>query len=240
MQPILVSVNVEFVNYMGLTLTTHAYKDEKGNVQFNVLTSEVADALGAWQEFPSKWLKRLQVKGLVPGKIKALGVDGKTKIHACIALNDVSKVLLALVANGNERARQVMEDMSALTFYQLASDAFGLKFEKEERQEWVDKRLKGKATHRTHTDAIMEWGIRTTGQKPDGKVYADITNGIYIYCFRKTAAELKAEKGVKKGQLLRDFFNPKELSQVEALEQVIMMAIDRGADPYAALAKLSL
>jgi hypothetical protein len=240
MQPILVSVNVEFVNYMGLTLTTHASKDEKGNVQFNVLASEVADAFGASQEKPSQWLERLQVKGLVLHKIKALGGDGKTKTYTCIALNDVSKVLLALVANGNERARQVMEDMSTLTFYQLASDAFGLKFEKEERQEWMDKRLKGKATRRTLTDALMEWGIRTTGQKPEGQLYSDITNGIYIYCFRKTAAELKAEKGIKKGQLLRDFFNPKELSQVEALEQVIMMTVDRGANPYAALSKLSL
>ena len=240
MQPILVSVNVEFVNYMGLTLTTHASKDENGNVQFNVLASEVANAFVAKQELPAQWLKRLQVNGLVPHKIKALGRDGKTKTYACIALNDISKVLLALVANGNKRARQVMEDMDALTFYQLASDAFGLKFEKEERQEWLDKRFKGKTTRLTLTDILKEWGIRTTGQAPDGKLYSDITNGIYQYCFRKTAAELKAEKGVKKGQLLRDFFSPKELNQVEAVEQVIMMAVDRGANPYAALAKMSL
>lgn len=86
MQPILVSVNVEFVNYMGLTLTTHASKDEKGNVQFNVLASEVADAFGATQELPAQWLKRLQVNGLVLHKIKASAGDGKTKTYACIAL----------------------------------------------------------------------------------------------------------------------------------------------------------
>jgi len=84
--------------------TTHASKDEKGNVQFNVLASEVADAFDASQNKPSEWLKRLQVNGLTLRKIKALGGDGKTKTYACIALNDVSKVLLALVANGNERA----------------------------------------------------------------------------------------------------------------------------------------
>jgi len=91
---------------MGLTLTTHASKDEKGNVQFNVLASEVADAFDASQNKPSEWLKRLQVNGLTLRKIKALGGDGKTKTYACIALNDASKVLLALAIGGNERARQ--------------------------------------------------------------------------------------------------------------------------------------
>jgi hypothetical protein len=158
----------------------------------------------------------------------------------CIPLTDFERVLRYYDRKGNAQAQQLTDVLIGLSLTQLFNDAFGLKFEKEERQEWMDKRLKGKATRRTHTDALMEWGIRTTGQKPEGKLYSDITNGIYQYCFRKTAAELKAEKGIKKGQLLRDFFSPKELSQVEAVEQVIMMAVDRGANPYTALAKLSL
>lgn len=205
-----------------------------------VSAQQVASVFGATKNNTTYYLKAALGEGLVLIKISVKADNDITRQNNCIALSDFERVLRYYDRKGNEIAQSLSDALIGLSLTQLFNDAFGLKFEKEERQEWMDKRLKGKATRRTHTDALKEWGIRTTGQAPDGKLYSDITNGIYILCFRKTAAELKAEKGVKKGQLLRDFFNPKELSQVEAVEQVIMMAVDRGADPYAALAKLSL
>jgi hypothetical protein len=209
---------------------------------FGIAQQQVAAIFSVIPTSAPKWLKSILGEGFQRFQVTTNRNEGtnQNRKENVIPIAEFERLLFEMALRGDARAIRMSRALIGLSLTQLLSDAFGLKFEKEERQEWVDKRLKGKATRRTHTDAIMEWGIRTTGQKPDGKVYADITNGIYIYCFRKTAAELKAEKGVKKGQLLRDFFNPKELSQVEALEQVIMMAVDRGANPYAALAKLSL
>jgi hypothetical protein len=205
-----------------------------------VAAKHVASVFGSLPNNASRDLKAILGEDLVPFKISVKSETDGVRQNTCIALSDFERVLFELVLRGNPQAIELSRALIGLSLTQLFNDAFGLKFEKEERQEWLDKRLKGKTTRLTLTDILKEWGIRTTGQAPDGKLYSDITNGIYQLCFRKTAAELKAEKGVKKGQLLRDFFNPKELSQVEAVEQVIMMAVDRGANPYAALAKLSL
>ena len=54
----------------------------------------MATLFGAGQVEAGKWLERLQVKGLVLDKIKSKSSDGKLKTNTCIALTDLTQVVV--------------------------------------------------------------------------------------------------------------------------------------------------
>jgi len=216
------------VHYAGLTLTTHLVQSEEGNVQFYVLASELANAFGASQNKPSQWLERLQVKSLVLHKIQTKSTDGKLKENTCIALTDLTKVVVKLALAGNELATELVEDLSGLALTQLAHDAFGLQFEKAERQAWLAIRAKGKETRRTLTDAAKDsWAKRVGGEPPKGH-YAELTDQMYLKVFGMRAATLRRLAKVKPNAPLRDYLTEKQLGDIEAAERILVNLIDSG------------
>ena len=58
-----------------------------------------------------------------------------------IDLEDFTKIVKKLARSGNERAFDFLEIMAGLSLRQLFADAFGEKFEVEERQEWLKQRM---------------------------------------------------------------------------------------------------
>ena len=57
-----------------------------------------------------------------------------------ILLPDFERLLFELALNGNQPAQLMARDLVGLALHQLFSDAFGQKFEKEERQQWLTDR----------------------------------------------------------------------------------------------------
>ena len=74
-----------------------------------------------------------------------------------ISLEDLEALIVSLAKRGNQSAINLTIDLIGLSLQQLFSDAFGVKFEKEERQAWLKARQEGKATRRTLTDAIHDY-----------------------------------------------------------------------------------
>ncbi len=54
-----------------------------------------------------------------------------------ILLPDFERLLFELALTGNQPAQAMVRDLVGLSMHQLFSDAFGQKFEKEERQTWL-------------------------------------------------------------------------------------------------------
>jgi hypothetical protein len=57
-----------------------------------------------------------------------------------ITLEQLSYVLLKLVAKGHKEALILADELQQLSLHQLFCDAFNIKFEKEEREEWIKYR----------------------------------------------------------------------------------------------------
>jgi hypothetical protein len=164
---------------------------------------------------------------LTGGKIAYKGVDGEQHTQLCITLTDLPKLLLHLTKQGNAAAELALDTLVGLALVQIANDAFGVKFEKEERVAWTAKRLEGKHTRRTLTDAVHDYY-----GEPRGQVYQQLTHLVNMKVLGKPASQLKKERGVKQ---TRDGLTRMELSRLEVVEDFLVRKIDAGVEPFAAV-----
>jgi hypothetical protein len=94
-------------------------------------------------------------------------VKWKTPINSnpvnVILLADFERLLRKLDKAGNKAAEQMVDELVGLSMHQLFSDAFGLKFEKEERQKWLTNRqFHEKRFHPLYTSWLKLDGVTTT------------------------------------------------------------------------------
>lgn len=101
---------------------------------FAIAVPQIASLFGTPKNYTSQQLKRLLGNEFRPHKIKT--ELGNQKINV-VALQDFEKVLVALDRSGNIKAQELRDSLVGLSLAQLWADAFGVKFEKEERQKWL-------------------------------------------------------------------------------------------------------
>ena len=91
----------------------------------------------------SRKVKALLGKGFQFDKLKT---ELNPKPVNAIALDKFEVLVFELVLKGNERAIAFSRMLVGLSLHQLFCDAFGIKFEKEDRQEYLIQRMR----HRQH------------------------------------------------------------------------------------------
>lgn len=87
------------------------------------------------------------------------------------------------------------------------------------------ERIKGKEVRRTLTDAIKE-NIPETPHKRF--MYKNFTDLAYKTVFGMNTKQMRYDRGLEKGDSLRDCFNEQELKQVKGAESVIKGFLDMG------------
>lgn len=163
----------------------------------------------------SKLAQTLAPKGFI--------VHPKTIIRGCnervnvVPINDVAQFLVVALAMGYTECAEILALLSGLSLQQLFCDAFNIKFEQEERQEWLTNRQRTKETFKAClTDALKASGFTEPWQY--GKFIHQLQDGL----------------GIKDGT--RDELSIKELSLLTCAQEYIGMAIaDFNCDPYRAL-----
>lgn len=80
-----------------------------------------------------------QVKALLCKDCSLLKVSSElsSKPVNIIILEDLEKLIVALAKMGDKKALELTFNLVGLSLVQLCSDAFGVKFEVEQRQQWV-------------------------------------------------------------------------------------------------------
>jgi hypothetical protein len=203
-----------------------------------VSAQQVASLFGATPNNATYYLKAALGEGLMLLKI-SVKIDGdKTRQNNCIALSDFERVLRYYDKKGNPQAEQLAEALIGLSLTQLFSDAFGLKFEGDDRRKYLELRMKSKGARRSFTDEAQLYYRAKHGKDPSGPYYAALTNKVYQKLFGETAEELKTKFKVPKGKLLRDFLPEKMLHQVEASETMLCRWLDNGLSPDEAMDRL--
>jgi hypothetical protein len=143
-----------------------------------------------------------------------------------ITLPDFLQVIKALSKKQDVVAQQLVDDLLGLSLQQLFCDAFGEKFEKEERQAWLKARQNGKQVRRTLTDAIKEY-IASHNNLSDHEVkfiYANVTDAINLGLFNRKASQLKEDwKCVNPREQMTD----QEILLLSGIENLAMRLIDQ-------------
>jgi hypothetical protein len=154
----------------------------------------------------------------------------------CVTLLEFEKVIVVLSSRGNKKALELNLALVGLALTQLFSDAFGIEFDKHNRQEYLTARLAGKITRRTLTDAIKEYlGKQNEVSENYRKfVYSNCSDKINRSLFGKTAAKLCAERSCDRNEL-RSTHSAASLVLIDRIEGHAVRLIDRGLEPLLAV-----
>jgi hypothetical protein len=156
----------------------------------------------------------------------------KTSLHPkavnIINLDELKNVILASANKGNLQAQNLRDSLVGLSLTQLFSDAFNIKFDKEDRQEWLKSRIQGKVVRRTLTDAVKDWLDRNEASENTRKfIYSNVSDCLNKALFGKTSKQLKDERGCDTNELLRDSHSDKDLQRIEHHETFTMKLVDK-------------
>lgn len=176
------------------------------------------------------WLLATQSKGLTVPQTKdkisvkdlramALTVPQtfKTEVNDrglnILTLDEFNDIVSELVISGNKEAIAFTRLTRRLILEQLWSDAFGIRFEKEERQAWMKERQAGKTDRRSITDATQY--LINKGERLN---YGDIT--LEVYDGAGVLNAYRAYKKVYKDAKFRNTLSKEELKKVAKMEEL--------------------
>jgi hypothetical protein len=154
-----------------------------------------------------------------------------------LQLKDFEKLMFELIVQKqNAKAIDLGRQLAGLSLHQLFSDAFGIKFEQEERQAWLKARQEGKIVRRTLTDAIKTYIDTHSDDLSEPKkkfYYKNVTDAVYIGIFDRTASKLKVDwvtrpiiQPITCKHGIRNKMTNRELKYVEQVEDLAMRLID--------------
>lgn len=206
-------------------LTATVTKVKIGPVSMDGLMSENGDfaiALPQVSEhfrFPNKHAARTVKPMLGEGfQFPKWKTELNPKAVNVIPLAEMEKLILELALQGNEAAIAFSRALIGLSLHQLFCDAFGKKFEKEDRQRWLTERMESKHNFRPLTDQLQRHGFK------DRSEYARFVWG------------MQTKAGIKSGE--RDTASAAQLSRLNVLQTRAMTLMECGVKPWEVLRRL--
>jgi hypothetical protein len=136
-------------------------------------------------------LKRLMGKGFKTDKFKT---EFNRNTTSAVNLKDFVEVIKALAYKNDTVAAKLRDSLIGLSLTQLFSDAFGIKFEQDERQNWLKNRQAGIVSRKSLTSIIKTWYENNPGatSRPIHNMYSETTNRIYQVLWNLDAKGLEA------------------------------------------------
>jgi hypothetical protein len=135
-----------------------------------------------------------------------------------IPLERWSDLVFELAIKGNEKAIALSRALQGLSWHQLFCDAFGKKFEAEDRQRWLETRLSTKHDFRPLTDMLKKYGFK------ESREYAR-----FVWAFQ-------SKLGIESGT--RDELDTRTLVQLQGTQVKLTAYMECGLSPWQALAKI--
>ena len=199
--------------------------------RFAIAQQQIASLFSVIPTSAPKWLKSLLGNDFQLFSVKTnRNIESRqNRSEKALLLTDLERLIFELALKGNETAISISRALIGLSLQQLFCDAFGIKFEQAERQEWLKQRQKGKVVRRTLTDAIKDWLDKhpeCTGNERT-YLYASTTNVLYQSLFGKTAQEMRQAASVATNDLLRDSLSDKQLHLIDYHESYACKMIDK-------------
>jgi hypothetical protein len=204
-------------------LTVEGLMDSAG--VFYIAVPQVAERFSVLPQNASRTFNRLMGAGFQFLRLK-------TPLHPkavnAITLDVFEKLVAKLDRAGNQQAQDFRDDLAGLSLHQLFSDAFGVKFDEDDRQRWMRDRQEGKAVRRTLTDAIKNYIDLNPSLSANAIrfMYSNASDAVNRAVFARPAKKLCEDLKVSDRDLLRDSLTDKELRHVQQVEDLAMRLID--------------
>lgn len=163
-----------------------------------------------------KDLKRLLGEGFKTSKTKT---EFNKNTTLSISLMEFERVLAKLDRAGNVKAQAFRDGLVGLSLQQLFCDAFGVKFETEQRQEWLEERFKTKKDFRPLTAQLKANGFTENCEY-----------GLFVHKMQQLI-------GLENGT--RDLADLRKLKELDNIQTSLIAYMECGLKPYDALAKYS-
>lgn len=136
-----------------------------------------------------------------------------------ISLDQLNFCLTELAFRGHKEARDLVRVLSGLSLHQLFCDAFGQKFEAEDRQRWLQTRFNTKHDFRPLTDQLQRYGFKEPWE------------------YAKFISAMQSKIGLVNGT--RDFADFTTLNKLERAQTRLTAYMECGLEPWNALGKIS-
>lgn len=135
-----------------------------------------------------------------------------------VTLPVFEKIMFELALKGNQGAIEMSRALIGLSLHQLFSDAFGQKFEAEDRQRWLQTRFNTKHDFRPLTDQLQRYGFKEPWE------------------YAKYISAMQAKIGLPNGT--RDMADFDTLNKLERIQTKLTAYMECGVEPYQAINKL--
>ena len=193
--------------------TLEGLMDEDGT--FYIGIPQLADLVQTNRNTASRDFKRLMGEGFKTSKLKTIY---NTRYINAISLKDFELLIAKLDRKGNVDAQEIRDQLVGLSLHQVFCDAFGVKFEKEERQEWLKLRQATKLDFKDLTSELKRHGFNEPHE------YA---------CFVKRFQDLV---GIDSGT--RDYQIREKLAELIKTQSLLIAYMECDIKPFDAIEKL--
>lgn len=173
---------------------------------------------------PTRYFRSLLGNGLT---IDRMSISGTRITMNGILLTDFEKLIAKLDRAGNKSAQDFRDDLVGLSLHQLFSDAFGQKFEADDRQKWVKTRQETKRVRFTLTDAVQNYKDRHPELSDNDRhwLYNNASDLVNLTVFGRKAKRLIEDFGADRNKL-RDWMTADELKWVAEVEDLAARLIE--------------
>lgn len=189
------------------------------NGDFAIAVPQFADIIQTSRNTASRDLKRLMGEG---SKTSIAFEKWATPFNKrgvnVLTIADFERVLFEYAINGNAAAIALTRALVGLSLHQVFADAFGLKFEKEDRQRWLSERLESKHNFRPLTDQLKLHGMT---DKCD---------------YARFVWAMQTKVGIASGE--RDAVPAANLSRLNVVQTRLMTLMECGVSPWDALKRI--
>lgn len=181
------------------------------NGDFAVAVPQVAELFSVPQKNSARDFKALLGKDSPFLTAKS---ELNSKAVNILSLTEFEALALELALRGNEKAIAFQRNLVGLALIQLFNDAFGIKFERIDRQSWLKERQDGKLYRRSLTDAIKH--LIDRGEQLN---YGLMTLQTYAAC--KLSSEYAIYRKTHKDSGFRDTLDAAKLRNIAKFEELI-------------------
>lgn len=210
------------------------------NGEFGVALQQTATLFQLRPDNAQKTVKSKLGKdfSFVPAKTNREETEGKRvrSKENTLALKDFERLVRKFDREGVELAQEMVDALFGLSLHQIFCDAFKVKFEADDRQEFLRTRLQGKVERRNLTDAIQD---RYLDHHPE-------VEKVPFYEFSNPSDALNRlltgypakywyEKFSCGKDELRDKWGVPQLRRIETVEAIAQTKIDGGMNPTEAI-----
>lgn len=203
-----------------------AWVDGKGKTIYGLAASQVAEeAKLAHPQNAVRTLKR--ALGLDSPLFRVASELNSNKVSV-VTIDQFARAIVGMAINGHEGAKELALALAGVALHQVFADAFGDRFEAEDRQEWLNERLCGKDVRRTFTDAIKSYILRHRHELSDNAIqfmYSNATDILNCLLFGLRAKKMCEVLNCDRDHL-RDHLDRKELLWLQQVEDVAVRLID--------------